>query len=51
MPFVDDKGFQRGVKMNGIIKLNRSDREGRKPLPLSDNFFPAVLNTDTAPDD
>jgi hypothetical protein len=49
MSSVDVQGFQLGVKMNGInIKLNRSDRERREPLPLSDNCFPAVLNTDTS---
>jgi len=45
------KRYQYGVKMNGIIiKLNRSDWKGRNPLPLSENCFPAVLNTDTSPD-
>jgi len=51
MSLVEDQGFMHGVKMNGTnIKLNRSDKEGREPLPLSDNFFPSVLNTHTTPD-
>jgi len=35
MSFVDDKDFQQGVRMNGmIIKLNRSDWGGGESLFL-----------------